>query len=416
MDTKSVSSNKQTFNRNAFFFILVTVFLTTMGFGLISPVAPFIITRYVDDPNQVGLAVGWLTSSYAICQFIAAPGLGVLSDYFGRKPILLLTLLGSAIGYLLFGVGGSLWILFLSRIIDGITGGNISVAIAYISDSSTPENRAKLFGWIGVISGIGFILGPAIGGVVSRVSYEAPVYVAAFITFLNIAYGFFFMPETLEPESRIKQITISMLNPFGVLRKTIMLPALRLLFVALFLYNLPYAFLQSNISLFSRDSLGWNADSVGVMLGVAGFATILSQGILLQFLLRRFGEQRIVIISLCLQFISYILISVISIASTPLMLILANIIIAGSNGLIVASFSSILSSAADSQSQGQVHGASQSVQSLSRIVGPLIGGQVYVQYPIGFSYLASAGAIVIALGSSIKAFTSKPHDVEALSD
>src|SRR5690349_22306911 len=194
-------------------FIILTATLASMGFGIITPVAPFLISRYVSDPNQAGIVLGWLTSIFAICQFLSAPALGALSDKYGRRAILLICLLGSAVGFLLLGIGGALWVLFLGRIIDGITGANMSVGFAFIADVVPPGQRGKFFGMMGAIMGIGFIVGPAIGGVLATFGVEASFYAAAALTFVNLIYGYFFMPESLPPEKR-SQLKVAALKPF----------------------------------------------------------------------------------------------------------------------------------------------------------------------------------------------------------
>jgi len=181
-------------SRKAITFLVVTAFLNAMGIGILGPVLPFIVQHYTGNPNTLATVVGWLISSYAICQFVAAPALGLLSDRFGCRPLLLICLLGSAIGYLLFGLGGALWILFFGRIIDGLTGGNMSILFTYIGDISEPEERGKYFSLFGAASGIGFILGPVIGGSASLLSNQAPIYIAAGLTIANILLGYFYLP------------------------------------------------------------------------------------------------------------------------------------------------------------------------------------------------------------------------------
>src|SRR5882757_4431988 len=166
------------FHNSRFVFIVVTAFLSVLGMGLIIPVVPFILTKYIDPSKtgEIAWTFGLMMSLYSICQFFAAQVLGALSDKYGRRPILLFCLFGSAIGYILFGIGGSLWILYLGRIIDGLTGGDISTVFAYIGDITKPQDRGKYFGIIGATVGFGFILGPTLGGFLSHISLSAPFY------------------------------------------------------------------------------------------------------------------------------------------------------------------------------------------------------------------------------------------------
>ncbi|MEO8607744.1 MAG: MFS transporter [Chloroflexota bacterium] len=400
MDTQTgAQAAPQRLNRKAFIFIILTTFLSSIGFGIITPVAPFLVTRYVTDPNSVGLALGWLTAAYSICQFIAAPGLGALSDRFGRKPILLFCMIGSAVGYLLLGVGGALWVLFLGRIIDGITGANISVSLAYIADVTPAEERGKYFGWVGALAGIGFIIGPVIGGLVAKISYEAPFYAAAVVTFLNVLYGIFFMPESLTPEKRTKQISLVGLNPLGVLRGVFAIPQLRWLLVGIFLFSLPFAVLQSNLGLFAKDTLHWDADSTGVIFAMIGITDIVVQGLLLGRLLKWFGDTRVAIGGLCCEIIGYLLLASVVLFQSPMPMFAGVIVFALGDGLLGPSLNGLLSRAAGADAQGQVQGGSQAIQSLARIGGPLIGGDLYDRAGHAVPYLSGAGIVALAIGA-----------------
>src|SRR5262249_49869589 len=205
-------------SRKALIFIITTVILNAMGLTLIIPIAPFLVSKYVSDPNQIGIAVAPLTSIYDICQFIVAPGLGVLSDRFGRRPVLLVCLLGSAIGYLLLGFGGALWVLFLGRAIDGLTGANNHVISAYLTGLIPPDQRGKYFGMVGALASVSVVIGPAVGGLIAQFGYEVPFYLAAVVGFANLLIGLLFMPESLPQERRIPQINVARLNPFSALR------------------------------------------------------------------------------------------------------------------------------------------------------------------------------------------------------
>lgn len=374
-------------------FIILTGILSSIGFGIITPVAPFLISRYVSEPNQAGIVLGWLTSIFAVCQFLSAPALGALSDKYGRRAILLICMLGSVVGYLLLGIGGALWILFLGRIIDGITGANMSVTFAFIADVTPPGQRGKFFGLIGAIFGIGFIVGPAIGGVLAKFGLEVPFYAAAAVTLLNVVYGFFFMPESLPKEKRA-QLKVTALNPFSALANVLAVPQLRWLLISIFLFEVPFAALSVNISLLAKDNLNWDAAGIGAIFAIVGITDIFVQGLLLQVLLTRFGESTVAIGGLVLEMIGYLLIASVVILASPVPMIAGTIALAMGDGLINPSLNGLLSRAAGADAQGQVQGGNQSMQSLGRIVGPFIGGLMYVNTGHASPFLAG---IVVAL-------------------
>lgn len=395
MATQS-SSSAASPNRAALLFILLTSFLGSMGIGLITPVAPFLVSRYVTDPNSTGLVLGWLISIYAVCQFIAAPALGVLSDRYGRRPILLICLFGSAVGYLLFGLGGALWVLFLGRIIDGITGANFAVTFAYIADVTPPEQRGRYFGLTGAIVGIGFILGPTIGGFLANYGYTMPLYIAAAITFLNVIYGFLFAPESLPRSARAKHINTAQLNPLSVLAQVSSIRSLRWLLIVTFLYSVPLAAIQANLSLFAKDTLGWDAESVGILFALIGLTDIVTQGVLLGRLLPRLGERRMVVLGLLSELLGYVLLASVLLLHSPIPIVIGTIIFAFGDGLIGPSIGGLLANAADTQNQGQVQGGSQAVQALARILGPILGGVLYDQVGYAIPYLSGAVIVLIA--------------------
>jgi len=394
MDTTQTAAGP---NRQAIIFILISAFLGSMGIGLLNPVAPFLVSRYISDPSTIGIALGWLTSAYAICQFIAAPGLGALSDRFGRRPILLICLLGSAVGYLFMGIGGALWVLFVGRIIDGITGGNISVAYAYIADVTPPQQRGKFYGWVGAVFGVGFIIGPALGGLVAKFGIEAPLYLASAVTFANVLYGLVAMPESLSKADRTPSIRVSQLSPFGILAKVFAIPQLRWLLVAMFLYSLPFAALQSNLGLFAKDSLNWDATTTGGIFALVGITDIVVQGLLLEQLIKRFGEGRVAIGGLFAEIVGYLLIAAVVLVHSAVPLFAGTIIFAMGDGLLGPSLTGLISRGAGRRSQGMVQGGSLSIQSVARIIGPLLGGELYDVLGHTSPYLAGAVIVVIAI-------------------
>ncbi len=388
-------------NKKIIAFLIVVVLLNTMGMTIIVPVVPFMTLKYMSNPKDLAVVVGWMVSLYGICQLLVAPGLGLLSDRFGRRPVLFVCLLGSAIGYLLFGLGGALWMLFLGRIIDGLTGGNYSVLFACIADITKPEERGKYFGMVGGFSGVGFILGPVIGGLLASISYSVPFIVAAVVFLLDLIWGFFFLPESLRKEHRVTSIRLRDLNPLKQIGNVFTMANLRWLLLAGFLYALPFAALQSNLTILMKDSLGWNATQAGLVATLVGVVDIAVQGVLVGKLLPIFGDMKLGIGSLMLVAISYLLLGSIALVASPLLLIAGVILFAGSGGLVENALRSLTSRAVGPRQQGMVSGASQSMQSLAMVLGPIFGGVLYAQFGHASPYWSGAIIILMAAGSII---------------
>ncbi len=389
--------------RKAIIFLAVIAFLNTMGMTIIGPVVPFMTLQHLRDPHNLAFVVAWMTSIYGICQLIAAPGLGLLSDRFGRRPVLFVCLFGSAVGYLFFGLGGALWLLFLGRVIDGLTGGNFSVLFAYIADSTEPEERGKYFGIVGGFSGVGFILGPSIGGLLATINYSVPFIVSAVVILLTIVWGFFFLPESLHKEHRMSSISLSDLNPLKQLSTVFTMADLRWLLLAGFFYYFPFANIMSNLTILLKDSLGWNATQAGLVATVVGVVDILVQGVLVGKLLAIFGDVKLGISALVLVAISYILLGSIALIASPLLLMAGVMLFAGAGGLVENSLRGLISRLVGPRQQGLVGGASQSMQSLAMILGPLFGGLLYVQVGHAIPYWSGALIVLLALVSVVLA-------------
>jgi MFS transporter, DHA1 family, tetracycline resistance protein len=380
-------------------FLMITSFLNVMGIGLFSPVLLFIVQPYVADTRNLAAVVGWLTAAYAACQFLAAPGLGLLSDRFGRRPVLLWCLVGSVVGYLLFGIGGALWVLFLGRIIDGLTGGNFSILFAYVGDVVPPEKRGAFFGRLGAISGIGFILGPAIGGFAAKVSLQTPIYLAVGITVLNLLFGFFVLPESLHPDHRAKRVTLGDLNPFKQLARVFQIAQIRWLLVTGFCYYFPFSILLTTMGVLAFERLHWNPAQLGLSSLAVGLTDIVVQGVVVPRLLPRLGEVRQSILALTGVGSSYLLFSLVAFiaAPSPIVLIVAIILFAGCGGLAEPALAGLLSRSIDPRQQGVVQGGSQAISALAMAIGPILGGLLYTRLGAPFPYWTDAAVISVAI-------------------
>ncbi|WP_220196268.1 MFS transporter [Ktedonospora formicarum] len=383
--------------RTSFVLLLVIALLNTMGMTIIIPLVPFLTLQYLAHPTNLAAIVGWLTAVYGICQLIAAPGLGVLSDRFGRRPILFICLLGSAFGYLIFGLGGALWLLFLGRIIDGLTGGNISVLFGYIADITEPEDRGKYFGMLGGVAGIGSLIGPTLGGLLATINYRAPFLVAASLLLLTLVCGYFLLPESLDKEHRITSISVSELNPLKQLASAFRWKNVRGLLLAWFLYALPVSMLQATLTVLMQGRLGFNATQAGLVVTLVGAVDILVQGVLVGWFLTMLGNIRLGLIALVLVGISYLVLGSIAFLATPLLLFVGIILFAGSGSLVENALRGLISEMVGRHEQGRVSGATQSLQSLGWVVGPLVGGFMYTAWGPFQAYASATFSIVFAI-------------------
>lgn len=365
-------------DKKALIFGLISVFLCGIGFSIITPIVPFLVEPYVSNSGNQAIIVTLLTSIYAVCVFFAAPALGALSDRYGRRPILLICLLGSTIGYLIFGMGGALWVLFLGRIIDGITGGNISTLFAYFADITPREQRTKYFGWISAIAGIGGAIGPTLGGLLAKFGYSVPMYFVAIITLLNLIYGIIYMPESLDKNKRLKNITFTRLNPFIQLVSILSMKNLRRLLISAFLLWVPNGALQATFSEFTMDTFNWTPVIIGLMFSIMGIQDIISQAFIMPKLLKKFSDIQIVILGMISEVIGYIFIAASAIFSFYPLVIVGMFIFAFGDSIFGPSFNGILSKSGDASEQGRIQGGSQAIQSLAIIIGPIIGGEIYV--------------------------------------
>lgn len=389
-------------------FILITMFLNFLGFSILIPVIPFLVQKYLSfhQANLVGFYTGLLMASYAICQFIAAPGLGVLSDYVGRRPILLLSLLGSVIGYIFLGLGGSLAVLFLGRIIDGLTGGNISTVYAYVADISEPKDRGKIYGLLGAAGGFGFMIGPVVGGFVGSFSLSLPFYIAAGVTALNMVWGYFVLPESLHKNHRTIHLDIAHLNPFSSFKTIVKIPVLKYIFVIGFLFFFPLINYQTTNALFMKDILHFGPAGIGMLLFVVGVVDIFAQGYLSHVLLTKWGEQKTCMVGLIITTAGGVMLSLVHLYPHAIVMYISIIIFIVGDGLTEPALSSLTANNAPPEMQGRVQGANQSMQSLARIVGPLFCG---ITYSMGTNipYVSSLFFFLLSLALLLRIKTVK---------
>ena len=375
--------------------VTASMFLNFAGFTIIIPVLPFLIGQYV-DPTLVGPLVGIITSVYALGQLLSAPALGALSDRLGRRPVLLFSLTGSIVGYLVLGIGGALWVLFLGRIIDGLTGGNISTMYAYVADITEPRDRGRYYGILGAAGGLGFIVGPAIGGFVGEFSVTAPMFLAAGVTALNVVWAYVALPESVPRERRSTTFQLRQLNPLAPLRLLSKSRVLRIAFGASFLFFFGATMLQSNMSVFLKDVLDFGPAQIGIVLFTVGIMDIVSQGFLTGRLLPRFGERRLARGGLFINACGFAAIALVAFQPSVALLFCGVIVLTLGDGLFQPSMGGIIADAAPPGAQGAVQGANQAQQSIARILGPLLAAFLYTLGP-GAPYLTGAGVVLGAL-------------------
>jgi DHA1 family tetracycline resistance protein-like MFS transporter len=383
-------------SRNVMAFLIATVLMNSVGFTIIMPVAPFIVRQYLGDSANLAQVVGWLAATYALCEFIAAPGLGALSDRYGRRPLLLICLLGSAIGYLIFGIAGALWVLFLGRIVDGLTGGNISILFAYVGDVTPPEQRGKVFGQVGAMVGIGFLIGPVLGGFAAQLGYSVPLFIAAAICLANTLWGYFFMPESLAAGHRRHTTSLSDLNPIGQLGKLFSIAQLRWLLVVGICYAFPFALFTTELGVLSIEKLGWGPSQVGLVSLLVGGTDIVMQGALAGRLLPIFGAIKMTIAGLIAEIASYLLVGAVAFMPSPLLMLVAVFLFAFGSGLLEPALGGLISEAAGPREQGMVQGGNQAIRALLNIGGPLLAGLLYTQFGAASPFVV--GAVILALG------------------
>ncbi|MFB8578482.1 MFS transporter [Enterococcus hirae] len=389
-----------TINKHALVFGFTSVFLIGLGLTIVNPVIPFMVEQYTKNTQQQATTVTLLSAIYAFSMFLAAPMLGALSDRFGRKIILISSLFGSAIGYYLFGFGGALWILFLGRIIEGLTGGEISAILAYFADLTPIESRTKYFGWISATVGIGTAAGPLIGGFLAQYGPAIPLYVASFLSLSNAVYGYFFMPESLTKRERTRNLSLQQINPFKQLQLVFTFRSVKWLLITVFLIWLPNGSFQAIFAQFSIDTFHLSLIIIGFTFSLIGIMDIFAQLLIMPILLKFWRENQIITMGITSEMIGYSVIILSAFYGSIPCFIIGMVFFGLGDAIFSPSYNGLISTYASKEDQGKIQGASQSIQALARVIGPMIGGQLYANFHhtmpfiIGFILLDLATFIV----------------------
>jgi len=352
--------------RAAVVFIFITVVLDILALGIVIPVLPVLVEDFLGgDTAQAAMMFGLFGTVWALMQFIFAPVLGALSDRFGRRPVILISCFGLGLDYVLMAVAPSLGWLFVGRVLSGITAASFTTAGAYISDVTPIEKRAAGFGMIGAAFGVGFVLGPAVGGILGAVDPRLPFWVAGGLALANAAYGYFVLPESLPPEKR-KPFSWRNANPMGSLQLLRRYPGLMGLASVSVMYHLVHHVLPSVFVLYVGYRYGWNPRDTGLTLAAVGVMSIIVQGGLVRPLVARFGERRVLLTGLSGGIVGY---AIFGLAAAPTMFWLG-LPVFGLMGLFNPSLQALMTRRVSASDQGQLQGINGSFMGLTGIVGP----------------------------------------------
>ncbi|HEY5903453.1 MAG TPA: MFS transporter [Anaerolineales bacterium] len=354
-------------NNRLLFSIILVVFIDLLGFSLILPLLPY----YAESFKASEFVTGLLVASYAAAQLIGAPVLGRLSDRFGRRPLLLASIFGTFLGFLLLGIANTLWMLFAARVIDGFTGGNLSIAQAYISDVTDAQNRSKGLGMIGAAFGLGFIIGPVTGGFLSQWGYAVPAFVAAALSLINLALIYFWLPESLTAEKRAGMADKKPAVNLGALFTALRRPFTGPLLTTRFFFGLAFATFQTIFSLYTLARFNLPAGSTGLILTYVGVLSVFTQGFLVGRITSKFRDDVLIVACVGLMAVSlagWALAPTIS----ALLVVLTPTALAG--GILNTLLSSTLTKAVEPQEVGGILGLGAAVESATRVFAPVIGG------------------------------------------
>lgn len=387
--------------RHSAMFVFVTVVIDSMGIGIIMPVMPELM-RELSGEEIGGAAVwgGYLAFSYALMQFLFSPAIGNLSDRVGRRPVLLISLALLGIDYIIMALAPTLWVLFIGRILAGISGATYSTATAFIADVTPREGRAAAFGLVGAAFGVGFILGPAIGGLMGELGTRAPFYAAAALAFLNFAYGMFILPESLAPENR-RPFDWRRANPFGALRQVARVPMVAWFILAHFLYGLSHNVYPAIWSYYTKAQFAWTEAQIGLSLAAVGVGFAVVQGGLIKPILGWLGEVRTAVIAIIINAVGM---TGLALASQGWM-VFALMPITALGAVATPAMTGLMANRIPDNAQGELQGVLSSSQAIVSVISPLLMTQLFgvftrdggsIFYP-GAPFIAAAVIMVLVL-------------------
>lgn len=369
--------------------ILLTAILDVTGLGLIVPVAPFYATAFGAGALEVGL----MFTAFAAAQFLSTPVLGALSDRYGRRPILIGSIFGEAVGYVMMGLANSLGLLYLARAETGATAGNIGAALAYVADITRREERTRTMGLLGAAIGVGFLIGPAMSGVLSQIDIRAPAFGAAGLVLLNALFVATMLPESLPPERRSTLPLRGQLNPLTILLTLFGRPSLRGPLIATFLLSFAFAGTQTNLAVFLKDRFGFGPAEVAQLFVALALAGIFTQGVALRVLSARFSDASLLMMGALLTTSAYVLIGS---AQQPLVLWPAMVLWSGGNALWRSPLTSLLTKLVGPDEQGLANGGSQATAALAAVCGPIGAGLAYDYLGAPAPYVSGALVVILA--------------------
>jgi MFS transporter, DHA1 family, tetracycline resistance protein len=369
-------------------FIFITVFVDMLGYSMILPLLPFFVQAQGGD----AVLAGGLQSLYAFLQLFSGPILGSLSDRYGRKPILVACLFGTAMAYTMFGLANSILILFLAVLLDGLTGNNLSTSFTYVADITTPDERSRGMGIVSAAFGLGLMAGPALGGLLSDYGLFVPAFAAAGIAFVNTIYGILILPESLPPEKRSQHKPT--LNFISQLQIVFNIQNIRLLLLSVFFLNFAFAGLQTNFPLFSNARFDWDPRQNGILFAFVGMVSVFVQGFLFGRLQPKVGEVRLSLIGLVFLSLGM---AGIALAPQPWMIYPIVAIAACGSSLSIPAISGMISNRVPSNEQGRLMGGNQVLFSLTAILGPAVAGLSFERIGISAPYWIGSGLALIAL-------------------